>query len=285
MIIMRLMDILQRVPVPEPWAEGEKIPWDEPAFSERMLREHLSQAHDAASRRAVMIDAQVNWIHAAALGGQPGRVLDLGCGPGLYTSRLARRGHTCAGIDFSPASIAYARQQAEAENLTCTYTQADIRQADYGSGYDLIMLIYGELNVFRPDDARQILRRAHTALRPGGALLLEVQPFDAVRQQGQQPPSWYTATGGLFSPDPHLVLQENFWDAAQQVATERYYLIDAASGAVSRIADSIQAYTQDAYRALLADCGFAAVRFLPALTGGAEVQPGMMAIQARRPQA
>ena len=28
-----------------------KIPWDEPAFSQRMLENHLSQEHDWASRR------------------------------------------------------------------------------------------------------------------------------------------------------------------------------------------------------------------------------------------
>ncbi|EOI1394309.1 hypothetical protein ACMGOD_005528 [Klebsiella oxytoca] len=32
-------------------AEESKIPWDEPAFSQRMLANHLSQDHDWASRR------------------------------------------------------------------------------------------------------------------------------------------------------------------------------------------------------------------------------------------
>jgi predicted TPR repeat methyltransferase len=41
---------------------------------------------------------------------EPQRILDLGCGPGLYTQRLASLGHTCVGIDISPASIAYARR-------------------------------------------------------------------------------------------------------------------------------------------------------------------------------
>ena len=49
---MNLLHVIQRSPAPVPWAEGENIPWHDPAFSERMLTEHLSQAHDAASRRA-----------------------------------------------------------------------------------------------------------------------------------------------------------------------------------------------------------------------------------------
>ena len=138
---MKLIDIIHRQSNPQPWSEGEKIPWNDPAFSKRMLKEHLSQAHDAASRRSETIDAQVDWIHQVVLKGRPSRILDLGCGPGLYTARLAGLGHTCTGIDFSPASIAYAKEQAVARNLDCQYTEADIRSAKYGSGYDLVMSI------------------------------------------------------------------------------------------------------------------------------------------------
>ena len=48
---MNLLNLTHRTSPPEPWAEGDKLPWHDPDFSRRMLREHLSQAHDAASRR------------------------------------------------------------------------------------------------------------------------------------------------------------------------------------------------------------------------------------------
>ena len=57
---MTLLNLIHRTPVPEPWDEGEKIPWNEPGFSARMLKEHLSQDHDWASRRFVKIDAHVD---------------------------------------------------------------------------------------------------------------------------------------------------------------------------------------------------------------------------------
>ena len=85
---MDLMDIVLRQSVPRPWAEGEKIPWNDPDFSRRMLLEHLSQEHDAASRRFATIDEQVSWIHDTVLGGRPARILDLGCGLGGLLSRL-----------------------------------------------------------------------------------------------------------------------------------------------------------------------------------------------------
>ena len=43
-------------------ADESKIPWDEPAFSQRMLANHLSQDHDWASRRQEIIEQQVEWI-------------------------------------------------------------------------------------------------------------------------------------------------------------------------------------------------------------------------------
>jgi SAM-dependent methyltransferase len=254
------MDVVHRQRVPEPWAEGEKIPWDDPGFAGRMLREHLSQEHDGASRRLEIIDSHVRWIHDRVLQGSPTRILDLCCGPGLYANRLAGLGHRCVGIDFSPASIAYARGQAQAGGLDVAYVQHDIRTAEVGEGYGLVMLIYGEFNVFRPGEARGILEKAYQALVPDGLLLLEPHTFEAVREIASRPPSWYSAAEGLFSEEPHLCLQENVWDAEANVAIERYYIIDAATGEVTRHSSSMQAYTEAEYRGLLDECSFGDVQ-------------------------
>ena len=55
----------------ELWTGAYKIPWDDPAFSRRMLNEHLSQEHDLASRRVEWIDRQVEWIHRGLLSARP----------------------------------------------------------------------------------------------------------------------------------------------------------------------------------------------------------------------
>jgi len=285
---MNLIDIVKRIPVPEPWAEGEKIPWNDPAFSARMLQEHLSQEHDAASRRFAIIDAHVAWIHEQILDGKPARVLDLGCGPGLYAHRLAQRGHTCVGVDFSPASIAYARAQAESAGLLLTYIEGDVRVVDYGAGYDLVMLIFGEFNVFVLSDAERILHKAYQTLKPGGWLLLEPHTFAAVEAVGKVANSWYTTSCGLFLDRAHFCLTENFWDRQRAVATERYFIIDALTGDVARYASSMQAYTDDQYRALLTTCGYRGVQFYRSLAGDVGVpfdgalSDGLCAIVAQK---
>ncbi|MFC2023505.1 class I SAM-dependent methyltransferase [Chloroflexota bacterium] len=280
---MKLLDIVRRQNVPKPWAEGEKIPWNAPAFSRRMLNEHLSQDHDAASRRFEIIDDHVKWIHDQVLNGRPTRILDLGCGPGLYMNRLAQLGHRCVGIDFSPASIAYARAQAEEAGLECTTILRDIRTADYGDGFGLAMLIFGEFNVFRPEEARGILEKARLALVPGGFLLLEPHTFEAVLKIGRQPSSWHTTEKGLFSDEPYLCLQENFWDTEDNVSIERYYIIDAATGEVERHSASMQAYTDEEYRSLLAECGFGEVVLYSSLNGSVDsFAGGLVGILAQK---
>ena len=264
---MNLVDLLQRTPVPEPWTEGSKIPWGNPEFSERMLREHLCQQHDAASRRFQKISAHVAWIHRELLDERPSKVLDLCCGPGLYTSRFARLGHECVGIDYAPASIAYAVRLAYEEKLRCIYLQEDVREARYGTGYRLAMLTFGEFNTFHASDARCILLKAHDALKTGGTLLLEPMHADAIERLGHSGSCWHSASEGLFSDRPHLYLEEHFWDEQSRTNTTRYFIVDAASGQVEPHASTQQAYTQDELAKLLVECGFSEIRFYPSLLG------------------
>jgi SAM-dependent methyltransferase len=279
---LRLLDVVRRREPPEPWSEGDNIPWHDPGFSPRMLRAHLSQEHDAASRRAEKIDRHVAAVHARLLGGRPSRVLDLGCGPGLYTSRLAALGHACTGVDYSPASIAHARRQSAEAASRCTYIEADVRTADLGGGYGLVTMLYGELNVFAPEDARAILARARAALREGGVLLLEPHTFEAVRGMGEEPATWYSSESGLFADAPHLCLIEHHWDEERRATTTRYYVVDAASGAVVRHAQTMQAYARAEYDALLREAGFRDVVFEPSLTGSeADAEEGLLALVAR----
>lgn len=261
---MKLNDLVM-VTAPEPWVEGDNIPWHEPAFSRRMLEFHLSQQHDAASRCLEKIDRHVAFLHKEVLGRQGSRILDLGCGPGLYLQRLARLGHTCRGIDFSPASIEYARIAAKKEGLPITYDLGDMRQVDFGEGYDLVMLIYGEFNVFRPQHARDILIKAHNALRVGGVLLLEPSPEEHIRCLGMKSKFWSAQDGGLFSDHPHLLLEESGWNESRRAATNRYFLIDSATAVVTCFSASYQAYSDEELVSILVNCGFNNIRIYPNL--------------------
>ena len=279
---MRILDIIQSADPPQPWTLGDNIPWNDPEFSERMLREHLSPEHDLASRRIELIERHTRWIHDHVLKSKTARILDLCCGPGLYGVRLAARGHEYYGIDYSPASIAYANKHNAAQQR-CTYIEGDVRQTDYGDGHDLAMLIYGEFNVFNRANAGEILRKAHAALNSGGLLLLEPHAYDTVASIGAAEPSWQALESGLFSTAPHLYLKRSDWDDKHHAATVQFFIVDAETSEVRRWAVSYQAYTDRQYSELLAEFGFEIVERGATLTGEAlETESPLMTILARK---
>jgi hypothetical protein len=191
---------------------------------------------------------------------------------------LAALGHDCVGIDFSPASIEYARKSKPRGGGNCQFRLEDIRTAIYGSGFDLVMLIFGEFNVFRPEEAREILCRANGALSRAGQIVLEPSTYDAIRAEGKLARSWSSASSGLFglfSDRPHLYLTEHFWDDDAHVATTRYFVVET-DGCVTGYAASAQAYSDEKFRTLLAGAGFVDVRSYPSLMGGPD--PDMMGL-------
>ena len=241
------------------WDQAYKIPWDDPDFSRRMLAEHLSQEHDLASRKREIIQKQVQWIHEHICNNTPAKLLDIGCGPGLYIEQFAALDYDCCGIDFSPASIEHAKSNLGDK---AKLIKGDIRSVDFGDGYKIAMMVYGELNVFSPDECRNILKKTFEALTPGGILLLEAHTFEAVERMGKTPNSWYKSGPGLlglFSDNPHICLIENHWLDKQQTSLQQFHILDAADGTATSYRSTTRAWTNDQYRDLLIEAAFANV--------------------------
>lgn len=266
-ILLNIKHIVCRDPNPLPWSSDARLPWSEPAFSRRMLLEHLRQDHDMASPRNEKIDKHVQFIHEELLSNKPTKILDLGCGPGLYTSRLAKLGHTCVGIDFSPASLEYAKDQAIRQSLDCTYIQGDLREIPFPGNFGLVMMLHGEMNAFSKNDMQKILMKINAALEKKGQLLLPSSTIDGIRLKKSVERTWSTYESGLFSDGPYLELDENIWDADNKTLVELYFIVDGTTGEVSEYSSSMQAYTKAEYRSLLKNCGFADIKFQPPLYG------------------
>ena len=85
MAIMKISDVSNRQIPAQPWTDGEKIPWNEPGFSKRMLKEHLSQDHDAASRRLEIVNQQVEYCEQLLRGETGSRVSSIWRADRVYT--------------------------------------------------------------------------------------------------------------------------------------------------------------------------------------------------------
>jgi 2-polyprenyl-3-methyl-5-hydroxy-6-metoxy-1,4-benzoquinol methylase len=101
-------------------------------------------------------------------------ILDLGCGPGLYTEIMAERGHKVTGIDFSKNSIDYARNEAIRKNLDIKYVNQSYLDLCEENMYDLIMMIFTDFGVLVPQERETLLQNIYRALKPGGTFVFDV---------------------------------------------------------------------------------------------------------------
>lgn len=211
------------------WVDVDDLPWGDPDFSERMLREHLDESHGAASRRPAEIARQVDllagWMGDALA---PGRhVLDVTCGPGLVARELAGRGLRVTGVDIAPAAIRHARELCA--GLPCTFVLSDIQAMELpAAAFDAALYLFGQPTVQRPEALDGVLGRIADALRPGGRLALEILRAEEVDRSSST--SWSTSSGGLWGDGEHLVLHERDVDPVADAVVERYHVVDVATG-------------------------------------------------------
>jgi len=143
--------------------------WTDPHISGEMLKAHLDPGTDAASRRPDFIARCADWIAALPLP-EHARLLDIGCGPGLYARQFSARGLRVTGMDFSERSIAYAREQdAQSEYVLQNYLTMD-----YENVFDIVTLIYCDYGALIPNERAELLWRVHRALKPGGLFVFDV---------------------------------------------------------------------------------------------------------------
>lgn len=253
-----LWRIYRRPEKPTAWENGGNLPWNDPDFSRRMLREHLDESHGAASRRSAERVLQVDWLWQKLKLAPGSRVLDLTCGPGLYAVALAERGCRVTGVDFSPASIAHARTLAASRGVAdaCTFVEGDVRAFVPEAGaYDAALIIYGQLAVFSRADAGALLDKLATALRPGGRACVEL--LDQERVDKKASTWWYTDDSGLWGDAPFLHLGERQWDADAAMSLERFYVMHLETGAFDEVLLCDQSYAPGEMVAKMERAGFA----------------------------
>lgn len=210
---------------PEPFARSTvKTLWTDPWIARKMLDYHLDQGTDLASRRFETIDGIVDWIDRT-LGLSGKSVCDLGCGPGLYAMRMADRGATVTGVDFSAVALAHARAEAAAKSLAITYRQADYLTDDLPRDQDVVTLIYCDYCPLPPHSRQSLLKRIKGMLKPGGALVFDVYGTAQFAQRQEGATYGRTPMGDFWSPDDHFGFQTTFLYAAQKLALDRYLIV------------------------------------------------------------
>ncbi len=212
---------------PPLYAAGEDHFWDDPYITQQMLEAHINPAIDAASRKPETIEATIEWLDKEFLQTLTGNhIIDLGCGPGLYTSKLAQLGYEVSGIDLSKNSIQYAKKLAKKLDLSIKYQVGNYLDWRSYQKYDAVTLIYNDYGTFNPLQRRIILENVHEALKPGGLFIFDVITKNHENPE-DQPSEWSVSEkNGFWMSAGYLSLSNNFRYEKGSVNLSQHVIID-----------------------------------------------------------
>ncbi len=247
---------------PKVYEWGDSKFWNDEHISKWMLKTHLDPDDDLATRKPGFVKASADWIASLAEGRK--RLLDLGCGPGIYAEMFAERGFSVKGLDFSPRSIAYAKKSAEGKGLDIEYICGDYLETDFGGPFDVITLIYFDFGVLSAENRKRLLKKIREALAPGGLLV-----FDALApahyEGREETTNWSYCSEGFWSANPHACFYSFLRYDESRVYCDRNVIIEG--GRIRRFNIWNHAFTAEELREDLKAAGFARADIYGDITG------------------
>jgi SAM-dependent methyltransferase len=207
------------------YEKGDSIMWTDAHISKKLLELHLDPDVDSASRSQESIQRTLELI-LSFCSEDPIRILDLGCGPGLYLERLAGLGHHCTGMDFSQNSISYARGQAKDKGLEIQYIHQDYLKLDMKDQFDLVLLIYTDIGVLLPQERDSLLERIRRALKPGGIFIFDVLNDRNLNEKFAEMQTWSYEFSGFWKASPYLELASGFHYPEHRVFLKQHTILD-----------------------------------------------------------
>ncbi len=198
--------------------------WDDPHISEEMLKAHLDPFEEGASRKHDFIEKSASWIRDRFWNSDKNRLLDLGCGPGLYAECFCKAGFRVTGVDFSRRSIEYALSCAEVKRLVIDYSYKNYLEIDDENRFDTVTLIYCDFGVLPPADRRLLLSKIRRALSPGGKLILDgFTKHETVNFREGCTARYYEQ--GFCAPYPYFCIQNNYTYEESANYLEQYVIV------------------------------------------------------------
>ena len=202
---------------------------DNPALSTNAPAESFDQNQFAAV--APLYDTLMNgvpydeWVEylgkiLAERNASPRRILEVACGTGNVTERLAHLGYDITGVDIAPGMIDAARAKAKAQRLPIAYHVQDAAELDLpGQKFDLCISLFDSLNyITDPVRLALAMERIAVHLSRNGLFIFDLNTEFALKNRffdqdnlGSEEPLRYDWKSEFF-PDTRLCrVWMRFW--------------------------------------------------------------------------
>lgn len=264
----KLVEMSQR-PAPFEFYTAAEL-WTEPYVAEQMLKYHLNGEVDVSSRNSAFIKRSVAWIGEHFKLGENKAVIDFGCGPGLYTHKLAQTGADITGVDFSISSLEYARKQAEADQLAINYVHQNYLEFETDKKFDLITMIMCDFCALSPEQRATLLGKFKKMLKSEGSVLLDVYSLIAFDSKEELAGYERNLLGQFWSPNDYFGFVNSFKYETEKVILDQYTIIEPKRSRM--IYNWLQYFSRESIKAEFEQNGLTIRNFLGDVAG-AEFDP------------
>jgi SAM-dependent methyltransferase len=196
--------------------------WTNEYTSKKMLEYHLDKSIDTASRNHDFINRSSGWIIKHFNLNSNSKIIDFGCGPGLYTSRFAESGINVTGIDFSKRSLDYARKEAERKNLRINYVHGNYLEYETDEKYDLIIMIMCDFTALSNSQRSLLLSKFKKLLKPDGLILLDVYSFNYFNLIQEKAVYEFNQLDKFWSKDDYYCFLNTFKYEQEKLILDKY---------------------------------------------------------------
>jgi 2-polyprenyl-3-methyl-5-hydroxy-6-metoxy-1,4-benzoquinol methylase len=222
MVINKLTKITGK---PELYTKGKNVMWTDSYISKQLLQIHLNENIDLASRKKTSILETIKWI-LTKVNKNKLNILDLGCGPGLYSEELAKLGHRITGIDISMESIEYAKKAAAKSKLDIFYKTGNYLDTKLGyNEFDLVIMIYTDFGVLDSSERKLLLNNVRKALKPEGHFIFDVLNEKCLAKT-MLDKTWECEEKGFWSDNPYLHLTNSYLYKKEKVILYQHFIAD-----------------------------------------------------------
>ena len=201
------------------------MPWWESWFGEEYLELYPHRDSESARREAAFA--------LARLDPQPTPLLDLCCGPGRHSLRLAERGVRPIGLDYSAPLLELARERSSAFRLV----RGDMRSLPFSGGaFRSVVNFFTSFGYFVSErDNEAVVEEIERVLKPGGKLLCDTFGLEHTLAR-------LVCDESLSTGDRHYRIRRRWNEQTRRVEKE---IEIRRAGSTATFRESVRAYTPD----------------------------------------
>jgi ubiquinone/menaquinone biosynthesis C-methylase UbiE len=209
-------------------------------------------------------------------GFQKGAVLDLCCGPGRFSTLLAKKGFRVTGVDLSAFLLEKAEERAAAAGVEVEWVRSDMRNFVREKSFDLALSLFTSFGYFEEKgDDLKVLGNMFRSLKPGGTCLVDLNGKERVARQLQP------IIGEIIEDGSLIVQRPVVYDDWTRLRNEWIIIKDEKA---STFQFNLIIYSGQELREMLEQAGFAEIKLFGSFDGepyGSEAQ--RLIAKARRP--